>query len=83
MKAGLLKYAGYRVKARMRDGRWMEGTLLSADCDSNIILDDAEEFRTGRREKDTVRRFLGLVVVRGDFVVDVQVLSKPALPHNK
>lgn len=72
MKLNLLKYINYRVKVKMRDGRTMEGTMLSVDDDTNVVLDDAEEF--GNRD---MRRTMGLVVIRGDFVVEVEIISKP------
>lgn len=77
MGPGLAKYVGYRVKAVMKDGRWMEGTMLSVDDDVNTILDDAEEFRAIRRKKELERRVLGLVMVRGDFVANIEIISKP------
>lgn len=83
MKLNLLKYINYRVKAKMRDGRWMEGTMLSVDEDTNIVLDDTEEFRDTKKNRDTRRRVLGLVVVRGDFTVDIEIISKPVSAPSK
>ncbi|CCI73964.1 ECU08_0545 [Encephalitozoon cuniculi GB-M1] len=77
MGSNLTKYIDYRVKVRMRDGRWMEGTMLAVDEDVNVVLDDCEEFRKAKRSRESRRRVLGLVVVRGDFVVDVEIVSKP------
>ncbi|AFM98752.1 Sm-like protein [Encephalitozoon hellem ATCC 50504] len=77
MRLNLEKYMNYRVKVRMRDGRWMEGTMMAIDEDVNAVLDDTEEFRRMKGSKETRRRTLGLVVVRGGFVVDVEVISKP------
>ncbi|KAG5860477.1 Sm-like protein [Encephalitozoon hellem] len=77
MRLNLEKYMNYRVKVRMRDGRWMEGTMMAIDEDVNAVLDDTEEFRKMKGSKEARRRTLGLVVVRGGFVVDVEVISKP------
>lgn len=77
MNLSLSKYINHRVRVRMRDRRWMEGTMLSVDEDTNTVLDDTEEFRNAK--KGVERRPLGLVVVRGDFVADIEVVSKPFL----
>jgi small nuclear ribonucleoprotein B and B' len=80
MKLSLSRYINHRAKVSCRDGRWIEGTVLAADSNTNTVLDDAEEFRSTKAE--TRRRTLGLVVVRGDFIVDVEILSKPT-PRTK
>lgn len=77
MKSNLEKYVNYRVKVRMRDRRWMEGTMLAVDEDTNAVLDDTEEFRKIKGCKEARRRILGLVVVRGDFIMDIEIISKP------
>ncbi|ADM11983.1 U6 snRNA-associated Sm-like protein [Encephalitozoon intestinalis ATCC 50506] len=77
MGLSLGKYVNYRVKVKMKDGRWMEGTMLSVDEDVNVVLDDSEEFRNARGSKEPRRRVLGLVMARGDFVMDIEILSKP------
>jgi small nuclear ribonucleoprotein B and B' len=76
MKLNLGQYTNHRAKVSCRDGRWIEGTILATDANTNTVLDDAEEFRSMRKDAPK-RRTLGLVVLRGDFIVDVEILSKP------
>jgi small nuclear ribonucleoprotein B and B' len=62
--------------------RVMEGNFLAFDRHMNIVLGDAEEYRTvrvkkagGGLEEKEEKRALGLVLVRGTNVVSVQVVK--------
>lgn len=54
------------------------GTLLSFDNHMNLVLNDCEEFKTTKSRKE-VKRFLGLIVIRGENVISVVMESQPNL----
>merc|ERR1712157_399812 len=59
------------------------GTFLAFDKHLNLVLSEAEEFRSIRRNKSAVieerqeKRSLGLIIVRGDNVVSISVEGPP------
>ncbi|KAH9410992.1 putative LSM domain-containing protein [Ordospora pajunii] len=81
MKPGISSYLLHRVNVTMKDSRQIEGTMLSVDTDMNVVLEDSEEFRCIKKQPEQQRRTLGLVVLRGEFIVDVQIISKPAIQN--
>ncbi|KCZ80291.1 hypothetical protein H312_02320 [Anncaliia algerae PRA339] len=70
MKKTIKKLINNRVILHCKEGRYYEGDLLSCDDDMNIVLDDSEEFN------ESSRRYLGLVVFRGDYICEIEILSK-------
>ena len=71
----LQQFLNYRVRATLHDGREVVGTLSAFDRHMNLVLVDAEEFRTLKRRTEAetreVKRVLGLVILRGESVVHV------------
>ncbi|KAK1921762.1 hypothetical protein DB88DRAFT_513031 [Papiliotrema laurentii] len=75
--------------ARWNDGRALVGQMLAYDKHMNFVLAECEEFRTvkGKKSKDSAsnepaptvqqKRTLGLVILRGETIVSVQVEGPP------
>mmetsp|Transcript_7459 Transcript_7459/g.16042 ORF Transcript_7459/g.16042 Transcript_7459/m.16042 type:complete len:160 (+) Transcript_7459:283-762(+) len=79
----LLRYVEHRLRVTLHDGRSIIGTFLAFDKHLNLVLSEAEEFRTLRKsgaallEERTERRSLGLVLIRGENVVSLAVEGPP------
>jgi small nuclear ribonucleoprotein B and B' len=69
----------HRLRVTLHDGRTIIGTFLAFDKHLNLVLSEAEEFRTLRKggaallEERTEKRSLGLVLVRGENVIALSV----------
>lgn len=68
----------------MHDSRTIVGTFLAFDKHLNLVLSEAEEFRTikskggvGLIEERTEKRSLGLVLIRGENVINLAVDGPP------
>ncbi|KAI3435946.1 hypothetical protein D9Q98_002004 [Chlorella vulgaris] len=79
----LLQFINYRMRVTVLDGRQIVGRFMAFDRHMNLVLGDAEEFRKlppkkGVAEEDREqRRVLGLVILRGDEVVDLTIEGPP------
>jgi len=81
----LLRYVEHRMRVTLHDGRCIIGTFLAFDKHLNLVLSEAEEFRTLKNQKGgtalleerTEKRSLGLVLVRGENVVSLAVEGPP------
>lgn len=73
-------YVNYRIEVVGINERYFEGDLLAVDDKMNLIMKDVEETSKDVQNK-TVRRYLGLILMKGDFVSKINVLSK--LPNIK
>mmetsp|Transcript_2450 Transcript_2450/g.3586 ORF Transcript_2450/g.3586 Transcript_2450/m.3586 type:complete len:181 (+) Transcript_2450:174-716(+) len=81
----LLRYVEHRLRVTLQDGRVILGTFLAFDKHLNLVLSEAEEFRTTKKSKQVSsiveekqeKRLLGLVLVRGENVVSLAVEGPP------
>jgi len=87
----LLRYIEHRLRVSLTDGRVIIGTFLAFDKHLNLVLVDAEEFRTLKNKKGggaaaaraaiieerQEKRSLGLIILRGENVVSVAVEGPP------
>ncbi len=80
----MLRYVEHRLRVTLYDGRTIIGTFLAFDKHLNLVLSEAEEFRTLRSkggaallEERTEKRSLGLVLIRGENVVSLAVEGPP------
>lgn len=81
----LLRYVEHRLRVTLQDGRVIIGTFLAFDKHLNLVLSDAEEFRTLRKKGDRSavveerqeKRALGLIILRGENVVSLAVEGPP------
>lgn len=78
-----MRYVEHRLRVTLHDGRNIIGTFLAFDKHLNLVLSEAEEFRTLRKggaallEERTEKRNLGLVLIRGENVVSLAVEGPP------
>uniref|UniRef100_A0A7S4J3U3 Sm protein B n=1 Tax=Odontella aurita TaxID=265563 RepID=A0A7S4J3U3_9STRA len=81
----LLRYVEHRLRVTLSDGRSILGTFLAFDKHLNLVLSDAEEYRTLKRKGDRSavveerqeKRTLGLIILRGENVVSIAVEGPP------
>lgn len=77
-----MRYVEHRLRVTLQDGREILGTFLAFDKHMNLVLSEAEEFRTLRSKGAVVeerleKRSLGLVLIRGENVVSLAVEGPP------
>ena len=83
----MLSLINWRLKVTINDGRAFVGQMLAFDRHMNLVLAECEEFRRVRPKKkpgeteagpiQEIKRMLGLVIIRGDFVVSLVVEGPP------
>ena len=72
------------MRVTLHDGRNIIGTFLAFDKHLNLVLSEAEEFRTLKSkggaamlEERTEKRSLGLILIRGENVISLAVEGPP------
>lgn len=87
----------YRIRITIIDGRTYVGQLLAFDKHMNLVVADTEEARITKKSyqelaKNKVggqvkviedKRFLGLIILRGEQVVNLTVISGPTADMKK
>jgi len=79
----LLRYIEHRLRISLVDNRTIVGTFLAFDKHLNLVLVDAEEFRTLNKSRAAIleerveKRSLGLIILRGENVVSMAVEGPP------
>lgn len=70
-------FTGRTVMVRIPDGRAFRGTFLCVDSDVNVILGNTDEVRLAP-DGSTSSRNVGMVMVPGEYIVQVQVQQTSA-----
>jgi len=77
----IVQFLNYRMRITSSDLRTIVGTFLAYDKHMNLVLGDAEEFRTIKAKKGgserEEKRALGLIILRGEGVVALSVEGPP------
>eukprot|EP00825_Cyclidium_porcatum_P012363 TRINITY_DN1644_c0_g1_i1.p1 TRINITY_DN1644_c0_g1~~TRINITY_DN1644_c0_g1_i1.p1 ORF type:complete len:195 (+),score=28.66 TRINITY_DN1644_c0_g1_i1:75-659(+) len=81
-KSKFMQWIDYRIRVTISDGRMLLGTFLAFDKHLNLVLSDTEEFRTIKPKKQgeneiLQKRSLGMVILRGENVVSINIESQP------
>ena len=81
------KFLNYRVKVTTTDHRYYIGQLLTFDSHSNIVLKNCDEYRKNEKRKTgqplEIKRNLGMMLLRGDNVMQIAVIGKSPEPIPK
>ncbi|EGV65389.1 Small nuclear ribonucleoprotein-associated protein B [Yamadazyma tenuis] len=84
----------YRLKVSSIDGRSFIGNLLAFDKHMNLVLSDCEEVRIPKKslqdlkkgvatEPRELKTNLGLIILRGDQIVNLTIQSPPVTNPKK
>ncbi|KAK8863578.1 hypothetical protein M9Y10_011264 [Tritrichomonas musculus] len=83
----LAKFLNHRVNVVIGDHRYFVGQLLAFDSHSNIVLKDGEEYRQLNKRKAgeprKVKRNIGLMILRGDSVIHIDIIGPPPPSGNR
>jgi small nuclear ribonucleoprotein B and B' len=83
----LAKFLNHRVSVSIGDHRYFIGQMLGFDSHSNVVLKDCEEYRQLKKRKAgetrEAKRNIGLMILRGDSVVHIDVIGPPPPSGNR
>ena len=75
------QWLNYKIRVTTSDKRDIVGYFLAFDRHMNIIVADADEFRRiggkGKKEAQTQKRTLGLILLRGENIVSISIEGPP------
>ncbi|GMM31633.1 mRNA splicing protein [Martiniozyma asiatica (nom. inval.)] len=69
----------FKVRVLAKTGSSFIGTLLSFDNHMNLVLAECEEFKQTKKSRKEVKRYLGLLIIRGENVISVVMEAAPNL----
>lgn len=97
-KTKLADLINFRLRVSVQDGRTYTGQLLAFDKHLNLVVADTEEARVPRKAYQQLvkqkaagqqvkaseeKRFLGLIILRGEQVVNLTIVSAPTADTKK
>eukprot|EP00039_Didymoeca_costata_P018350 m.333111 g.333111 ORF g.333111 m.333111 type:complete len:222 (+) comp17071_c0_seq1:132-797(+) len=83
----IVQFINYRMRVTLNDSRTIIGTFMAYDKHMNLVLGEAEEFRTikgkkGGSDRDE-KRPLGFIILRGESIVALSVEGPPPVQDKR
>ncbi|EPX72140.1 Sm snRNP core protein Smb1 [Schizosaccharomyces octosporus yFS286] len=81
----MVSLLNHSLNVTTKDGRTFVGQLLAFDGHMNLVLSDCLEYRHIRKQNNPSnsvyeeKRMLGLVILRGEFIVSLSVQGPPPM----
>ena len=83
----MLNFINYKLRVTIQDSRQLVGKFMAFDKHMNLVLGDCEEFRKVKSKKGEPervdKRTLGLILLRGETVVSMQIEAPPPQQHRR